>query len=102
MAGHDRTLDATRADARRPDAVEHLPERPSTLGRPQETDDDLWAALRALPDKQRAAVAYHYLADLPYKEIASIIGGTTDAARRAAADGIKNLRDTFARDVGGK
>ena len=45
--------------------------------------------------KQRAAVAYHYLAGLPYAQIAEIIGGSTDAARRAAADGIKTLRATY-------
>jgi DNA-directed RNA polymerase specialized sigma24 family protein len=35
------------------------------------------------------------VAGLPYAEIAEIIGGTVDAARRAAADGIKNLRDNY-------
>jgi DNA-directed RNA polymerase specialized sigma24 family protein len=38
------------------------------------------------------AIAYHYLAGLPYAEVAQILGGTVDAARRAAADGIKALR----------
>jgi DNA-directed RNA polymerase specialized sigma24 family protein len=40
-------------------------------------------------------VAYHYLAGLPYAEIAAIVGGTADASRRAAADGIRNLRRTY-------
>jgi DNA-directed RNA polymerase specialized sigma24 family protein len=40
-------------------------------------------------------VAYHYVAGLPYAEIATILGGTTDAARRAAADGIKSLRKNY-------
>ncbi len=40
-------------------------------------------------------MAYHYVAGLPYAEIAEILGGTTDAARRAAADGIKNLRKNY-------
>jgi DNA-directed RNA polymerase specialized sigma24 family protein len=40
-------------------------------------------------------VAYHYVAGLAYAEIARILGGSTDAARRAAADGIKNLRKTY-------
>ena len=30
-----------------------------------------------------------------WQEIAEILGGTTDAARRAAADGIKNLRKKY-------
>ncbi|WP_310526658.1 hypothetical protein [Nocardioides sp.] len=45
-----------------------------------------------MPHKQRQSVAYHYLAGLPYTEVASILGGTTEAARRAAADGIASLR----------
>ena len=56
---------------------------------PGDEDADLWQAVATLPDKQRQAVAYHYVAGLPYAEIAEILGGTTDAARRAAADGIK-------------
>ena len=56
------------------------------------TDADLIAALEALPDKQRRSVAYHYLGGLPYAEVATIIGGTAAAARRAAADGIASLR----------
>lgn len=35
------------------------------------------------------------MAGLAYAEIAEILGGTTDAARRAAADGIKNLRKKY-------
>ena len=58
-------------------------------------DTDLWNAVRTLPDKQRQAIAYRYVADLPYDEIARILGGTTDAARRAAADGLKNLRKNY-------
>ena len=50
--------------------------------------------------KQRAAVAYHYVAGLPYKEIAAITGSTTDAARRAAADGIAALRRHYAATEG--
>ena len=57
-----------------------------------EPDADLVAALEALPDKQRQSVAYHYLGGLPYAEVASIVGGTAAAARRAAADGISTLR----------
>ena len=49
----------------------------------------------ALPPKQRQAVAYHYLAGLPYSEIAGILDSTVAAARRAAADGIATLRRTY-------
>ena len=53
------------------------------------------AALAALPPRQKQAVAYHYLAGLPYTEVAAILGGSIDAARRAAADGIANLRRAY-------
>lgn len=91
---HRKAIDAARAASRRPLPVEELPEEPTGLGIPGAGDDGaaLWRAVRALPARQRQAVAYHYVAGLPYEQIARIIGGTTDAARRAAADGIKNLR----------
>ena len=94
---HRKAIDSTRARARRPVAAGDLPDTPATSGpgRPEDWDGDLWNALRALPDKQRLVVAYHYLAGLPYAEIATIVGGTADAARRAAADGIRNLRQKY-------
>ena len=89
---HRKAIDVTRASARRPRPVADVPDRPGTTGRPEEADPDLWTALAALPAKQRMAVAYHHVAGLPYAEVAAITGGTAAAARRAAADGIKNLR----------
>ena len=58
--------------------------------------DQLRAATRrAVPEKQRQTVAYHHLAGLPYAEIAALVGGTPEAARRAAADGVAALRRTY-------
>jgi RNA polymerase sigma factor (sigma-70 family) len=85
---HRKALDGWRAGRRRPVAVAEVPDR----GRVDAWHGDLWAALAQLPHKQRLAVAYHHLAGLPYREIAAITGGTEDAARRAAADGMKRLR----------
>jgi RNA polymerase sigma factor (sigma-70 family) len=92
---HRKAIDVTRARTRRAIPVEELPEQPSATGRPEAWDGDLWDALARLPDRQRAAVAYHYLGGLPYREIAEITGGSTDAARRAAADGVRTLRATY-------
>lgn len=89
---HRKAVDVTRAQARRPVPVGEVPDRP---GRPEAWNGDLWDALARLPDKQRLAVAYHYLGGLPYREIAEITGSTVDAARRAAADGVKALRATY-------
>ncbi len=56
---------------------------------------ELTEAVAALPTKQRQAVAYHYLAGLPYAEIATLLDSSAAAARRAAADGIAALRRTY-------
>ena len=88
---HNKAMDATRAAARRAVPVPDLPERPSADG-PGQRDLDLYAALAALPRKQREAVAYHYLAGLPYAEVATITGGSAEAARKSASDGIARLR----------
>ena len=71
-----------------------VPERPSAQ-RADGRDLDLDAVLATLPPKQRQAVAYHYLGGLPYREVAAVIGGSSDAARRSAADGIANLRKHY-------
>jgi RNA polymerase sigma factor (sigma-70 family) len=92
---HRKAIDVLRARRRQPAPVEEVPETPTALGVPGTGDTELWEAVTALPEKQRQAVAYHYVAGLPYAEIAEILGGTTDAARRAAADGIRNLRRNY-------
>jgi RNA polymerase sigma factor (sigma-70 family) len=60
---------------------------------------DLATVLGQLPVRQRWAVVYHYLGDLPYADVADVIGGTAEAARRAAADGIAKLRKDWARSA---
>jgi RNA polymerase sigma factor (sigma-70 family) len=92
---HRKAVDVTRARARLPVAVDAVPDRDSDIGVPGHADPDVWQAVKALPTRQRQAVAYHYLGGLPFKEVAGILGGTTDAARRAAADGIKALRTSM-------
>jgi RNA polymerase sigma factor (sigma-70 family) len=92
---HRKAIDVLRAGQRRPLPTEQVPEVTSGLEIPGGHETELWSAVRELPDKQRQAVAYHYVAGLPYAEIAQITGGSTDAARRAAADGIKRLRKSY-------
>lgn len=92
---HRKAIDVLRARKRQPAPSGEIPEVPTALGVPGAADGDLWQAVAALPEKQRQAVAYHYVAGLAYAEIAEILGGTTDAARRAAADGVRNLRKKY-------
>jgi RNA polymerase sigma factor (sigma-70 family) len=98
---HRKAIDQLRARSRRAVPAGELPDRPGREGLPGASDSDLWAALRALPLRQRASVAYHYLVGLPYADVAVILGGTAEAARRAAADGIAALRKTYTRDTAG-
>jgi RNA polymerase sigma factor (sigma-70 family) len=105
---HRKAIDVGRAATRRAVPVGAVPGSavpgsatgagagPAAAERADGRDLDLAAALSALPRKQREAVAYHYLAGLPYQEVAAVIGGSADAARRSAADGIARLRKTYA------
>jgi RNA polymerase sigma factor (sigma-70 family) len=88
---HRRAIDVGRARSRRAVPTDTITDRADRNDRTQ-TDLDLDAVLALLPDKQRWSVAYHYLGGLPYAEVAAILGGSVEAARRAAADGIATLR----------
>jgi RNA polymerase sigma factor (sigma-70 family) len=92
---HRKAIDQARARDRRPLPTDVVPERPSSAGQPGGWERDLWACLAELPLKQRECVAYHHLVGLPYVQVAEIVGGTPDAARRAAADGIAALRRSY-------
>lgn len=93
---HRKCIDHLRAGSRRALPVDSPPEQPSLLGIPGDGHAELLDAVVHLPPKQRQAVAYHYLAGLPYADVASLLGGTPEAARRAAADGVKSLRSALA------
>lgn len=92
---HRKALDQARSSARRAVPAAQVPEPGPALEPPPEPDAGLWAAFEALPLKQRQTVAYHHLAGLPYAEVAELVGGSPEAARRAAADGIARLRRTY-------
>jgi len=88
---HRKAIDRIRVAARSPRPVGDVSHAASSHD--ESVDDiELRAALASLAPKQRAAVTYHYLADLPYNEIGAILGTTAAAARRSAADGIARLR----------
>jgi len=91
---HRKAIDVTRAAARRAILVAETPDTATSpaAGDAEPDAAELTRALAKLPAKQKQAIAYHYLAGLPYAEVAAILGGSADAARRAAADGIAALR----------
>lgn len=93
---HRKAIDQIRRRTRGPRFTATTPEVASWDDHPS-PDGDLRAALARLPPKQKAAVAYRYLADLSYAEIADLLDSSEAAARRSAADGIANLRKTYRR-----
>ena len=95
---HRKAVDVHRTRARSAVPLADLPDRagpPDAVLDAGPPDSELWDAVRALPDKQRMAVAYHYVADLPYAEVGRLMGTSEAAARRSAADAIKALRRRY-------
>jgi RNA polymerase sigma factor (sigma-70 family) len=92
---HRKAIDHHRANGRRPIPVAEVAEtavEDSTV----DPDEGLWAAVGALPPKQRAAVALRFGSDLPHAEIAAALGCSPAAARRCLHEGIKRLRKELA------
>jgi RNA polymerase sigma factor (sigma-70 family) len=94
---HRKAIDVTRATAREaiPTADLGDPVTVAVEAAEDHRDLDLAGSLARLPTKQKQAVVYHYLGGLPYADVAAIVGGSEDAARRAAADGIASLRRLY-------
>lgn len=90
-----KAVDVLRARGRNPVPVEELPDRPVAAASEADGHGALWTAVAALPERQRLAIAYHYLGGLRHTETAELIGGTPEAVRRAAADGLKALRGSY-------
>jgi RNA polymerase sigma factor (sigma-70 family) len=99
---HRKALDHFRA--RRRQAVP-VAEPPETAAVTQGTIDtpatalngqsELWARVRALPPKQRTALALRFVADAAYGEISAVMGTTEEAARRNVHEGLKRLRTEY-------
>jgi RNA polymerase sigma factor (sigma-70 family) len=87
---HRKALDHFRAVKRRPQLPGDLPEVAHHDA--SDRDAELWAQVRALPDKQRAAVALRYAADLDYAAIGRATGTSADAARKNVHEAMKTLR----------
>lgn len=91
-----KAIDVVRARNRRAVPLGELPERGPAVGSiasdAVEHGVEVWSAVAALPERQRLAVAYHYLGGLPHADTAALIGGSPESVRRASSDGIRALR----------
>jgi RNA polymerase sigma factor (sigma-70 family) len=88
---HRKALDAHRARARRAVPVADVPE--TEMEAAEAPDEALWAAVRALPPKQRAAVLLRFAGDLEPAEVGLAMGTSPEAARRNVFEGLKQLRE---------
>lgn len=90
---HRKSIDVHRSRRRRPMPVRSVPEaavQPAPLPEPA-----LWAAVRTLPSGQRSAVTMRFLGDLPYREIARVLGCTEGAARQRVREGLTKLKEAW-------
>lgn len=92
---HRKALDVHRARARRAVPIGEVDDGPAPDDGPG-GEGDHWPRVRALPPRQRAVLTLRYAADLTHAEIAAALGCSEEAARRAAADGLKTLRKELA------
>ncbi|HEY1359284.1 MAG TPA: sigma-70 family RNA polymerase sigma factor [Thermoleophilaceae bacterium] len=92
----NKAIDAHRARGRRAVPVADVPETAAAPAAPGGFDIDepeLWAAVRELPPKQRAAVYCRSVLGIPYDELAELLECSRDAARRSVHEGLKRLRE---------
>ena len=68
------------------------PAPPSSVLARDSAPAELWAAVRDLPDKQRAAVVLRIVLDKSHAQVATLLDCSEAAARRSYADGLAALR----------
>ena len=57
--------------------------------------DETWAALRTLPERQRAALVLRFYEDLPFEEIGELLGCPATTARSLTHRGLARLKETL-------
>jgi RNA polymerase sigma factor (sigma-70 family) len=89
----NKSIDAHRARGRRAVPVATVPEGAGPAVAEPDDDPELWARLRALPEKQRTAVFCRTVLGMPYAELAVLLESSEDAARRNVHEGLKRLKE---------
>jgi RNA polymerase sigma factor (sigma-70 family) len=93
----NKAIDAHRARKRAPLPVEEID--PPAAGAPVEAalpDEQLWHAVRELPERQRTAVVLRFTFDLAFREVGQVMDSSEEAARRNVFEGLKKLREVYA------
>ncbi len=96
---HHKAIDQTRIRGRRPVPVAETPEvADPDPGPGLDRAAEIWIRVRALPVRQRTAVALRFINDAAYAEIAEVMGGSEAAARRNVHEALKRLRRELQHD----
>lgn len=105
---HRKGLDAQRRGASRPapagspDEIEALHALTDAVGNAATShvhgadNGTVWAAIAALPPKQRSAVTLRFAGDLTHREIGAALECSEAAARRNVHEAIRKLREQMA------
>jgi RNA polymerase sigma factor (sigma-70 family) len=87
-----KAIDHHRAGARHAFPTANPPERAAPPIDPT-PDDELWAAVRTLPPRQRVAIVHRHVLDRAYADIADLMGTSEETARANVYQGTKKLRE---------
>jgi len=80
--------------------LEHLPEvRVEDDKESLAAQDDLWAQIRLLPPRQRAAVILRYCEDLTEAQTADLMGCSVGTVKRHVSSGLAKLRERMGTDA---
>jgi len=91
----NKAIDLHRSRSRRAVPVEQLPEPAAPERERLDGGTELWAGVRELPAKQRAAVFCRAVLGMPYAELGELLECSEEAARRNAFEGLKKLREEW-------
>ena len=93
----NKAIDLHRSRGRRPVPTEAVAEKAAAgpVAPGLDGESELWAAVRALPPKQRTAVFCRAVLGMPYDELAGLLDSSEDAARRNVFEGLKKLREDW-------
>jgi RNA polymerase sigma-70 factor (sigma-E family) len=79
-----------------PESDRPVPDRAGPEGAGVEERDELWRALRQLPQRTRAVVVLRYWEDLPEAEVARLLGCSVGSVKSQASRGLARLRVALA------
>lgn len=94
---HNLLVDGYRRQDRRRDVTVADPPEPTSHDRPP-IDAELVSALAELGDEQREVVVLRFVADLPLKDVAKIVGKRVGAVKMLQARGLAALEAALAED----